>query len=123
MDGETGQSDASELRQQRDQPTRRALGIHPPWRAMGLGSCAISAPAVTCFSHPILGQVLAGCEAAAAMITFATALFGSPTTSERAFRLMRWLANRPEPGATSRTDVSPAPPAVRPAADRRPADS
>lgn len=26
-----------------------------------------------------------------------TALFGSETLSERAFRLLRWLGNRPEP--------------------------
>ena len=31
------------------------------------------------------------------MIVIATALFGSATTSDRAFRLLRWFANRPEP--------------------------
>jgi hypothetical protein len=32
-----------------------------------------------------------------------TALFGSETLSERAFRLLRWMGNRPEPPGPDNT--------------------
>jgi hypothetical protein len=34
-----------------------------------------------------------------ALTVIGTALFGSQELSERAFRLLRWIANRPEPTA------------------------
>jgi hypothetical protein len=70
-----------------------------PWRAFGLGSSVIGGIAAAYYSHPLVGQAIIISGVAAAMITVATALFGSVTTSERAFRLLRWLANRPEPDA------------------------
>jgi hypothetical protein len=36
-------------------------------------------------------------ELAAALTIIGTALFGSQALSERGFRLLRWIANRPEP--------------------------
>ena len=49
--------------------------------------------------HPVLGQVIAVSEAVVVLTIIGTALFGSQTLSERAFRLLRWLGNRPEPRA------------------------
>lgn len=40
-------------------------------------------------------------ELAVALTVIGTALFGSRELSERAFRLLRWMANRPEPLAPS----------------------
>ena len=47
--------------------------------------------------HPLLGEVLTVVELATMLIVLGTALFGTQTLSERAFRLLRWLGNRPEP--------------------------
>jgi hypothetical protein len=49
----------------------------------------------------VLGQVLAVAEAATLLLIVAAALLGSPTISERAFRLLRRMADRPEPPAPS----------------------
>jgi hypothetical protein len=70
-----------------------------PWRALGLGSSAFGGIAAVYYSHPLVGLAIVICEIAVAMITTATALFGSATTSDRAFRLLRWFTNRPEPSA------------------------
>ena len=47
--------------------------------------------------HPLLGGVIALIEVAVALTVIGTALFGSPALSERAFRLLRWIRNQPEP--------------------------
>jgi len=47
--------------------------------------------------HPVAGEVFAGVELAVLLTIIGTALFGSRVLSERAFRLLRWLRNRPEP--------------------------
>ncbi len=70
-----------------------------PWRALGLGSSAIGGITGVFWSHPLVGLAIVICGTAVAMITIATALFGSVTTSGRAFRLLRWLTNSPEPDA------------------------
>jgi hypothetical protein len=49
--------------------------------------------------HPLLGEVIAGIEIVVALTVIAVALFGSQALSERAFRLLRWLGNRPQPPA------------------------
>ena len=49
--------------------------------------------------HPMLGGVMAMIELAVVLTIIGTALFGSSTLSERAFRLLRWTGNRPEPPA------------------------
>jgi hypothetical protein len=38
-------------------------------------------------------------QAITLMVIFGAALFGTETVSSRAFRLLRWLAGRPEPTA------------------------
>lgn len=69
-----------------------------PWRALGLGSSAIGGITAAYYSHPVVGLAIVICVASVAVI-IATALFGPATTSDRAFRLLRWFANRPEPEA------------------------
>ena len=49
--------------------------------------------------NPLLGEVIAITEIVAALTVIAIALFGSQALSERAFRLLRWFGNRPEPPA------------------------
>ena len=49
--------------------------------------------------HPLLGEVIAITEVVVALTVIAVALFGSKALSERAFRLLRWFGNRPEPSA------------------------
>jgi hypothetical protein len=47
--------------------------------------------------HPVLGEALTIIEVVVVLTVIATALFGNLALSERAFRLLRWLGNRPEP--------------------------
>ena len=49
--------------------------------------------------NPLLGEVIAITEIAVALTVIAVALFGSQALSDRAFRLLRWFGNRPEPPA------------------------
>lgn len=70
-----------------------------PWRALGLGSSAIGGTVAAYYSHPLVGLAIVICGTVIAMITLGTALFGSETTSDRAFRLLRWFSNHPEPDA------------------------
>ncbi|MGV9600709.1 hypothetical protein ACWDR1_29005 [Streptosporangium sandarakinum] len=68
-----------------------------PGRAAVLTTVAAAVPAAGWAVHPALSTVLAGVEAAVGLTVVATALFGSDRLSERAFRLLRWIADRPEP--------------------------
>ncbi len=70
-----------------------------PWRALGLGSSALGGIAAVYYSYPLLSLVIVICVASVGVLTALTALFGSATTSDRAFRLLRWFTNRPEPKA------------------------
>jgi hypothetical protein len=47
--------------------------------------------------HPLFGEVLASVEVAVILIVIGTALDGNEVLSERAFRLLRWFKDRPEP--------------------------
>ncbi len=49
--------------------------------------------------HPILGEIVFLVELVVVLTLVGTALFGSLDLSERAFRLLRWIGNRPEPPA------------------------
>jgi hypothetical protein len=49
-------------------------------------------------SH-LLGEIIATAEVLVALTIIAVALFGSEVLSERAFRILRWFGNRPEPPA------------------------
>ncbi len=82
-----------------DSSSRRSI-TRVPWGALGLVSSAVSSAAVASYSsHPLVGQAIGICETGVTMTIIATALFGSGTRSERAFRLLRWLSNRQEPDA------------------------
>ncbi|GAA0371403.1 hypothetical protein GCM10009530_21960 [Microbispora corallina] len=73
-----------------------------PGRAAALATLAAAVPAAGGAVHPALSTVLAGLEGAVGLTIMATALFGSDRLSERAFRLLRWIADRPEPSKRSR---------------------
>jgi hypothetical protein len=72
-------------------------GGRVPWRAAGIGLTSLGTPACIGVADPLLGQVAIAVELAVVLTVIATALFGSRALSERAFRLLRWVANRPEP--------------------------
>jgi hypothetical protein len=67
-----------------------APGGRVPWRTAGIG--------VTSLGTSIGIGV--------ALTIISTALFGSQPISDRAFRLLRWIANRPEPPAPGASDPS-----------------
>lgn len=66
-------------------------------RLATLTTAAAGAPVAAWVLHPALSTLIGGLEAAAGLTLMATALFGSDRLSERAFRLLRWIADRPEP--------------------------
>ena len=70
-----------------------------PWRSVAASVTALGAPAGIGVLHPMLGDIAAIVELVAALTIGGTALFGSPDLSDRAFRLLRWIGNRPEPPA------------------------
>jgi hypothetical protein len=80
-----------------------------PWRTVGAGIASLGAPVGIGILHPMLGEAIAVIEVAAMLTIIGTALFGSSALSERAFRLLRWLGNRPEPPSPA-----PGPPAHSP---------
>jgi hypothetical protein len=47
--------------------------------------------------HPLLGSAIAIIELAVVLTIIGAALFGGRELSERAFRLLRWIGNGPEP--------------------------
>ena len=71
--------------------------LNPPWRAVGAGIASLGTPVGIGVVHPVLGELAAAIEVVVALTIFGTALFGSQALSERAFRLLRWIGNQPEP--------------------------
>lgn len=73
-----------------------------PWQMLGVGA-GIVTESVASFLHPALGEVLAAADIivplAIGLILLTAILRGSDRTCERAFRLLRWITNRPEPPA------------------------
>lgn len=70
-----------------------------PWRTAGIGLTSLGTPIGIGLADPLLGSVRLVIELAVALTITGTALFGSQALSERAFRLLRWIGNRPEPPA------------------------
>lgn len=68
-----------------------------PWRSVGAGATALGTPVGIGVLHPVLGEAIAIIEMVVVLAIIGTALFGSTALSERAFRLLRWSGNRPEP--------------------------
>jgi hypothetical protein len=58
---------------------------------------SIGTPLGAAVLRPLLGEVVTAVELVVILTVLGTALFGNQTLSERAFRLLRWLGNRPEP--------------------------
>ena len=70
-----------------------------PWRPAVASAASLGTPVGIGMLHPLLGEVIAITEIVVAFTVIAVALFGSQALSERAFRLLRWFSNRPEPPA------------------------
>ena len=68
-----------------------------PWRTAGIGLTSLGTPIGIGLADPLFGGVTLVIELAITLTIISTALFGSQALSERAFRLLRWIANRPEP--------------------------
>ena len=68
-----------------------------PWRSVGAGATTLGTPVALGVLHPMLGEAIAVVEIVVVLTIIVTALFGSQALSERAFRLLRWSGNRPEP--------------------------
>jgi hypothetical protein len=68
-----------------------------PWRTVGVAAVSLGVPVGTGVLHPTLGELIAAIEVMMVLAIIGTALFGSLVLSERAFRLLRWIGNRPEP--------------------------
>jgi hypothetical protein len=68
---------------------------------LGTGAGVLGGEGLAGYLHPALGEVLAAADVtvplAIAIILLAAILRGSSQTCERVFRLLRWIANRPEP--------------------------
>jgi hypothetical protein len=66
-------------------------------RSLGVGVGLVGTPVSIGIFYPALGAIIVGIELIVTLTIIGTALFGSQALSERAFRLLRWLGNRPEP--------------------------
>jgi hypothetical protein len=75
-----------------------------PWRLLGIGASTLPGPVALSLTSPRLGLVLFLVEIGAVtllvlvfgMTLLIAILRGSNTTTERCFRLLRWIANRSE---------------------------
>jgi hypothetical protein len=78
------------------------------WVKLGAGLAVIGAQVAEGVLHPEMAEALEISDVAIPLITglivFATVVWGSRETVDRVFRLLRWVANRPEPA----TPESPA---------------
>jgi hypothetical protein len=79
-----------------------------PWRPIGAAATSIGVPVGIGLLHPALGAAVFLVELAVSLIILGTALFGAKEYSERAFRLLRWFANHPEPDAPPDTTTGKA---------------
>ncbi|GAA3019726.1 hypothetical protein GCM10017559_49960 [Streptosporangium longisporum] len=66
-------------------------------RLAALATTAAGAPAIAWVVHPILCGAIVSLQTTIGLFIIGVALFGSARLSERAFRLLRWAADRPEP--------------------------
>jgi len=74
-----------------------AIRERAPWRPMSAGVASLGISVGIGVFHPMLGEAVALIETVVVLTIIGTALFGNLVLSERAFRLLRWLGNRPEP--------------------------
>ena len=71
--------------------------------SFGLATTVLAVPTGVALIAPGLAAVLASAELTLLLIVLFAAVFAPDPTSERAFRLLRWMTGRPEPDQTSRT--------------------
>jgi hypothetical protein len=71
------------------------------WRPVGAGMLSVGTLSGHLHAASTAWRGPAIVELATVLTVLSTALFGSQTLSERAFRLLRWLGNRPEPPGPS----------------------
>jgi hypothetical protein len=79
-----------------DKPKSTRSGRTPILRPLGLSVGVMGVPAAVWLANPAIGTVMWIVEALVVLTVAASALFGSKTVSDRAFRLLRWVADRPE---------------------------
>lgn len=83
-----------------------------PWRVLGTGAGVLGGEGLIACSRPALSELLAAADVAVPVITglvlVAAILRGSDETCERVFRLLRWIANRPEPPGPPPAGAAPA---------------
>ena len=84
-----------------EQPRHPAGRRSAPWRALGAGAGVLGGEGLTACFHSELGEALAAADvvipSALVIILLTAILRGNSQTCERVFRLLRWIANRPEP--------------------------
>lgn len=75
-------------------------------RYLSAGAGVLGGEGLAAYLHPALGEALAAADVivplATALVLLTAILRGSTQTCERVFRLLRWIANRPEPPAPER---------------------
>lgn len=78
-----------------------------PKRGLSVGVMSLCADASVMHQAPILGEVLLSVQIVTsvgiAVVLLAMILVGCDTTCERAFRLLRWTTDRPEPPSPKHT--------------------
>jgi hypothetical protein len=78
----------------------------------------LAIPTAVVFLNPDLAAILYTAELAALLLTYTTAIWAPTPTSERAFRLLRWMSGKPEPTHPTRAnDRRKKPPRSAPAVD------
>ena len=66
-------------------------------RSIVAGVTTVGVPVVGEVLHPLLGEIVTIAELLLVLTIVAMALFGDQEARERAYRLLRWISNRPEP--------------------------
>jgi hypothetical protein len=88
-------------------PESQATARSAIFRRLSTGAAVIGVEGAAGYLHPAVGTALAATDiivpAAVALILLAAILCGSTQTCERVFRLLRWIADRPEPPAPATT--------------------
>jgi hypothetical protein len=82
------------------------------WMKLGTAMAVIGAEITDGVLHPAAAEALEIADAVIplilGLILFTTIVRGSPETVERIFRLLRWIANRPEPTGPDAPGSQPA---------------
>jgi hypothetical protein len=69
------------------------------WQPFSLGVASAGTSIGMGVLHPSVGVAFVIVELSVALTIVATALFGTNELSDRAFRLLGWIDNRPEPSS------------------------